>query len=185
MKVDNGLHVTLQYTLTGWEDPEAGQQPEIEDIEKTTDENPFKFIYGVGMLIPAFEAAIAGKEVGDTFDFTLTPKEAYGEYDEKAIQNVKIPVDELRKGGFPKEFMKVGCELPLRNQAGEIMQSEIVAIDAKEVTCKLDFNPPLAGMNLRFVGSIIDVHVPTEDDKRAYMQQMTGQAQCHCGGSCG
>lgn len=184
MKIDNGLHVTLQYTLTGWEQPEEGQQPEIEDIEKTTDERPFKFIYGVGMLIPKFEEAIMGKEPGDTFDFTLTPAEAYGEYDENAIQEVKIPVEELRKGGFPKEFMKVGCELPLQNQNGEIMQSEIVKVDAKEVTCKLDFNAPLAGMNLHFVGSIIDVHVPTEDDKKAYMQQMTGQAQCHCGGGC-
>lgn len=185
MKIENGLHVTLQYELTGWEQPAEGEQPEIENIEKTTDERPFKFIYGVGMLIPKFEEAIAGKEPGETFDFVLEPKDAYGEYDEKAVQEVKLPIEELRKGGCPKEFIKVGSELPLQNQNGEIMQSEIVKVDAKEVTCKLDFNAPLAGMFLHFVGSIVDVHVPTEDDKRAYMQQMTGQAQCHCGGGCG
>ncbi|MBQ0056333.1 MAG: FKBP-type peptidyl-prolyl cis-trans isomerase [Bacteroidales bacterium] len=185
MKIDNGLHVTLQYTLTGWEQPEEGMQPEIEDIEKTTDERPFRFIYGVGMLIPAFEAQIAGKEPGDTFDFVLEPKDAYGEYDEKALQQVKIPMKELRDGGFPMEFVKVGSSLPLQNNNGEIMQSEITAVGKDEVTCQIDFNAPLAGMYLHFVGSIQDVHVPTEDDKKEYMKQMTGEAQCHCGGGCG
>lgn len=185
MKIENGLHVTLQYALQGWEKPEEGQEPEIEDIEKTTDERPFKFIYGVGMLLPAFEAHIAGLEPGDTFDFVLEPKDAYGEYDETALQSVKIPIEELRQGGFPMEFVKVGSSLPLQNQKGEIMQSEITAVGEKEVTCQLDFNAPLAGMTLHFTGSVQDVHVPTEDDKRAYMQQMTGEASCHCGGSCG
>lgn len=186
MKIEFGKHVSVSYKLTGWEAPENPEEEvEIEEIEETKAEKPFEFIFGVGQLIAGFEKNIEGMEEGGSFDFTLSPAEAYGEYKEEDIHHVSVPMKELKQGGFPMEFCKVGCELPLQNQNGEIMQSEIIEIKKDEVICKIDFNAPLAGMTLRFVGKILEVRDATEADKIEYMKQMTGEASCHCGGSCG
>ena len=40
---------------------------------------PLEFIFGTGMLLPKFEAAIEGKEPGEKVAFTLEPKDGYGE----------------------------------------------------------------------------------------------------------
>ncbi|MBO4519141.1 MAG: peptidylprolyl isomerase, partial [Paludibacteraceae bacterium] len=40
-------------------------------MEKATAEAPLVWCQGEGMMLPAFEAAMAGKEKGDTFDFVL------------------------------------------------------------------------------------------------------------------
>jgi len=186
MKVDFGKHITVSYKLTGWEAPENPEEEvEIEEIEETKPEKPFQFIYGVGQLIAGFEKNIEGMEEGGSFDFTLSPAEAYGEYKEEDVHHVSIPMKELKQGGFPMEFCKPGCELPLQNQNGEMMQSEIVEVKKDEVICKIDFNAPLAGMTLRFVGKVLAVREATEADKIEYMKQMTGEASCHCGGGCG
>lgn len=186
MKVDFGKHISVSYKLTGWEAPENPEEEvEIEEIEETKEGKPFEFIFGVGQLIAGFEKNIEGMEEGGSFDFTLSPAEAYGEYKEEDVHHVSIPMKELKQGGFPMEFCKVGCELPLQNQNGEMMQSEIIEVKKDEVICKIDFNAPLAGMTLRFVGKILEVREATEADKIEYMKQMTGEASCHCGGGCG
>ena len=48
--------------------------------EETSAGNPFRFLSGFGMTIPGFENAIAPLAVGDTFDFTLSKDDAYGDY---------------------------------------------------------------------------------------------------------
>ena len=62
-----------------------GENGELELMEKATPEQPLNFIYGVGMMLPKFEENLANLQEGDTFDFTLKPDEAYGEYDDEAI----------------------------------------------------------------------------------------------------
>ena len=186
MRIEFGKHVSVSYKLTGWEAPENPEtEVEIEEIEETKPEKPFEFIFGVGQLIPGFEKNIEGMEEGGSFDFTLSPAEAYGEYKEENVHHVSVPMKELKQGGFPMQFCKVGCELPLQNQNGEVMQSEIIEIKDNEVICKIDFNAPLAGMTLHFVGKILEVREATEQDKIEYMKQMTGEVSCHCGGGCG
>ena len=186
MIIEHGKHVALHYKLTGYDTPEnPDETPEIEEIEQTKEGHPFEFIFGVGQLIAGFEKNIEGMKEGDTFDFTLAPCEAYGEYRDEDVHEVPIRIEDLRRGGFPMEFMKVGSELPLQNANGEIMQSEIVRIEKQEVICRLDLNHPMAGMTLHFEGTIGEVREATEQDKIEYMRQMTGSASCGCGGSCG
>ena len=69
MKISENKFVSLAYTLTV-----DGQV-----ADQATADRPLEFVYGVGMLLPKFEEFIAGKEVGDKFEFVLTPAEGYGE----------------------------------------------------------------------------------------------------------
>lgn len=194
MMIEFGKHVAIQYKLTGYEAPEnPEEETEIEDIEETKPERPFEFIYGVGQLLQAFEAQIAGKQEGDSFDFFLSPAEAYGEYDDEKVIALpkKFFCDD--KGKFLSQFVMEGGEVPLQNQNGDIIQATVQKITENEVVC--DVNHPLAGMTLHFVGKIQEVRDASEQDKLDYMRQMTGHFEggcggggCHgggCGGNCG
>ena len=175
-----GKLVALNYKLTGYDE----NPDEVEDIEETQEGAPFRFIYGMGTVLPAFEKNIAGKAVGDAFDFMLTPSEAYGEYDDALV--VELPKQYFcdEKGNFLSQYIKEGEVVPLQNQDGQIIQATVQRIDGSTVTC--DVNHPLAGMTLRFTGTVADVHDPTEDDKKMYMQQSCGgDCGCGCGGDCG
>ena len=182
MIIEHGKHVAVHYKLTGYEATENPEEkPEIEDIEVTQEGHPFEFIFGVGQLIPGFEMNIEGKQEGDTFDFTLAPAEAYGEYDdEKVIALPKHLFCDPKTGRFLSDLVKEGIEVPLQNQNGDIIQATVQKITKDEVVC--DVNHPLAGMHLRFEGRVVAVREATEQDKIEYMRQMTGGG---CGGHCG
>lgn len=184
MKIEHGKHVAVHYKLTGYEAVETpDEKPEIEDIEETKEGHPFEFIFGVGQLIPGFEKQIEGMEDGDTFDFTLAPAEAYGEYDdEKVIALPKKFFCDPQTGKFLSQFVMEGGEVPLQNQNGDIIQATVQKITKDEVVC--DVNHPLAGMSLHFVGRIHEVREASEQDKIDYMRQMTGHVECGCGGGC-
>lgn len=184
MKIEHGKHVAIQYKLTGYEAPENPEEDiELEDIEETKPEKPFQFIFGVGQLLPAFEQQIEGMEAGGKFDFTLSPADAYGEYEDEKVIPLPKKMFCDKDGKFLSQFVMEGGEVPLQNQNGDIIQATVQKITADEVIC--DVNHPLAGMNLHFVGEIVEVREATEEDKKAYMRQMTGQVECGCGGSCG
>lgn len=80
------------------------------------------FTVGAGQMIPGFDKAVLGMKVGDKKTVTLEPIDAYGEYDETAIQVVpKDNLKEFKKAGFNLE---VGEELP--TQFGNL---KIIAVD--------------------------------------------------------
>ena len=60
------------------------QQAAVEAFQRQTERigdeanqlaKALEFIFGVGSLLPKFEEYIKGKEVGDSFEFTLSPEE--------------------------------------------------------------------------------------------------------------
>lgn len=184
MIIEHGKHVSVHYKLTGYEATDnENEQPEIEEIEQTKEGHPFEFIFGVGQLIQGFEKNIDGMQEGDKFDFTLSPAEAYGEYDdEKVIALPKKFFCDPQTGKFLSQFVMEGGEVPLQNQNGDIIQATVQKITKDEVVC--DVNHPLAGMTLHFVGHIQEVREASEKDKIDYMRQMTGHVECGCGGGC-
>lgn len=184
MQIELGKFVAIQYTLTGFEAPENPEsEPVIEDLEKTSEDHPFTFLFGVGQLLPEFEKQIAGKEAGYKFDFHLSPAQAYGEYQDDLVISLPKKYFCNQHGQFLSQFVMEGGEVPLQNEKGDIIQATVEKITDTEVVC--DVNHPLAGMTLHFVGEIVEVRDATEEDKKRYMQQMTGQVSCNCGGGCG
>ena len=71
MKVENNKVVAVSYKL----------EVEGKIADQSAPGSPLEYIHGTGMLLPKFEAALAGKEPGDGFDFVLSPDDGYGRYD--------------------------------------------------------------------------------------------------------
>jgi len=104
---------------------------------------------GYGHTFPAFENAIDGKKVNDTFDVTFPPEDAFGEYDEELL--VKVSLSDL-----PKDIY-VGMELDGNNA---VSPDEIViftVIDIQKDHATLNGNHPLAGKTLTFKGVITKI----------------------------
>ena len=75
MKAENNKMVAVDYTLT----------VDGKIADRSRPGQPLEFIFGTGMLLPKFEAAIVGKEPGEKVSFTLAPADGYGEIVDDAI----------------------------------------------------------------------------------------------------
>ncbi len=179
MKIAEKSKVALSYTLT--------VDGEVADF--SPEGQPLEFITSMGMLLPAFEENIAGKEAGDSFAFTLDPQNGYGEVNPEAL--VELPKDIFMVDGqIVEEATKVGNVLPMGDSMGNRMMGTIKEVG--EDTIKMDFNHPMAGKTLNFEGTIISVSEPT--DQELDMLSNPGGCGCGCGegeggdcseGSCG
>ncbi|MBL7809345.1 MAG: FKBP-type peptidyl-prolyl cis-trans isomerase [Saprospiraceae bacterium] len=147
MTIELNKVVEVHYTLN--EGTAEGQL-----VESTQGGTPLAFIYGIGMMIPAFEANLAGLKTGDTFAFGIPAAEAYGEYDESALVEVPKQIFE-HEGKIPDGLLEIGNVLPLQDQEGNRLQGMVAWVGLDKV--KLDFNHPMAGVDLFFTGHVESV----------------------------
>lgn len=170
MKISSEKIVSVTYDLTVEED---GQK---DLMERATKEQPLTFMFGMGMMLDAFEKHLDGLQVGDKFSFTLTPEEAYGEYFEDRVAEVPKNVF-IIDGKFDDENIVEGATLPMMTGDGQRINGAVLEITPEVVV--MDFNHPLAGETLTFDGEVIDVHEATPEEIAAMMQPEGG---CNCGG---
>ena len=110
---------------------------------------PFEFTLGNEMVIPGFENAILGMEVGDVRTVEISPEEGYGERREDLV----IEID---KNQVPPEIQpEVGMMLQLQSGQGEAIPVVVSAIG--ETTITLDGNHPLAGKKLNFEIELVEI----------------------------
>ena len=171
MKIEENKLVTLEYRLFV-----KNEQGEMELMEEATPENQLQFFYGLGMMLPAFEAAIAGLKAGDTFKFTIPTDEAYGAYDEENIVELPRNIFEV-DGKIDTEKIHTGAIVPLMDADNNRINVEVVEI--KDSGGVVDFNHPLAGEDLYFEGKVISVEQPSEEQLQALLSH-----SCGCGGGC-
>lgn len=144
MTVAENKVVSVHYTLT-----ESTADGTL--IESTNGGDPLAFIYGIGGMIPDFERNLLGLKVGDTFAFGIEADNAYGPYDESAL--VEIPKNAFEMDGkIPDGLLEVGNVLPLTNQNGEHFEGMVAWVGLDKV--KIDFNHPMAGVDLFFTGHV-------------------------------
>ena len=154
MVIENNKVVLCHYTLR--EGDAAGQL-----IESTEGGEPLGYIHGVGMMIPLFEQNLMGKKAGDEFAFGIVATDAYGEYDDEAL--AEIPKEAFNLEGVnPDDVFVEGEVLPLQDENGQAMQGIIVEV--AETTVKIDFNHPMAGVNLYFTGHVDTVRDATAEE---------------------
>lgn len=170
MSISINKMVTLNYTLK-----ENNAEGQI--IEQTPAEHPLQFIYGIGLMLPAFEANLNGLNENDDFTMNLKAVEAYGEFDETAIVELSKDIF-IIDGAFDEERFAIGNSVPMQTSNGQRMNGTITSIE--ESTLTMDFNHPMAGKDLYFEGKIIEVRDATEEEIAA----VTGGG-CSCGsGGC-
>ena len=156
MKIEQNKVVSVNYHLTG----KLEEQPE-ELIEQTSTEKPFVFLYGGGGVLEEFEKNMAGKQTGDAFDFHIKATSAYGEHNQDYV--AEIPKQAFHvEGKFDAERVKEGEELPMLDSEGHQMHGLVVEVGDEHVV--MDFNHPLAGYDLHFVGSVLDVREATAEE---------------------
>lgn len=125
-----GSTVNVHYT---------GKLKSGEVFDSSEGRDPLSFTIGTGQIIPGFENAIIGKNVGDKVTIEIDPKEAYGEYREDLL--VKVENEQL----------------PGPVEVGQVLQADNggqpVNVTVKEVNedhVIIDGNHPLSGKDLIF-----------------------------------
>jgi FKBP-type peptidyl-prolyl cis-trans isomerase SlyD len=130
-------------------------------VESAEADAPMVFLFGQSGLPEEFETQLSGKNPGEAFNFSLTPEQAYGDYDQQAVVDIPKNVFEI-DGKIDEEMLQEGNFLPMSDNQGNHMQGKIVEIGAD--TVKMDFNHPLAGMVMHFDGKVADVREATQEE---------------------
>ena len=173
MKIENQKVVSATYELYI-----ADENGKEEKVEQATQEAPLVWCHGEGMMLPAFEAAMNGKQVGDSFDFVLKPQDAYGEYYPEGVQELPKKMFFNGDGEFDEERVFVGAVVPMNTVDGQVVKALVCEVNDNTVT--IDLNHPYAGEDLHFKGVILDIRDVTEGELKAIRNPRKG---C-CGGGC-
>jgi len=119
---------------------------------------PVGYVQGANSgILPAIEAAVEGKKIGDRMEIALTPEEGYGLRDESLVFTDDID-------NVPPQFRRVGAEVMFENASGESKVFYVTAIEDGKLT--LDGNPSLAGQNVTCLVNVIDMRAATPEEIR-------------------
>jgi FKBP-type peptidyl-prolyl cis-trans isomerase SlyD len=138
-----------------------GENGEAEVVEIVDDKEPMVFIHGLSGLPEAFEANLLNLKVNDTFDFTISAEDAYGNVDPDAI--ISLPKNIFQVDGQnPDDILQVGNFIPMTDDQGNRMQGMVVSVGPENVM--MDFNHPLAEKDLMFTGTVLKIREATADE---------------------
>jgi len=146
-------------------------------FEKAGKDSPLIFLYGSGMMLPAFESGLSDKNTRDTFEISIAAADAYGEVNEEAIVDLPKSIF-MVDGKIDEQLITPGSSVPMMSTSGQRMEGLVVSVN--EDTVQMDFNHPLAGEDLHFTGEILDVRDATPEELSAAYNQ-----GCGCGSGCG
>lgn len=133
-------------------------------IESVDEKQPLLFLVGNSGLPEKFEDNLEGMEKGQSFDFILTPSEAFGERQDEDVLNLPINDFLSEDGSFNTEFFEIGKYVPLTDDQGHHHRAKVLEISKVNGYMKLDFNHPLAGLTLHFIGKIADVRDASKEE---------------------
>jgi FKBP-type peptidyl-prolyl cis-trans isomerase 2 len=128
--IQNGTIVNVHYT---------GKLTDGSVFDTSEGNGTLRFEVGSGQIIPGFEKALIGKNIGDKVTISINPEEAYGPVYEDLL--VRVPKDRMPEG------VHVGQTLQASNE-GSI--SNVVVVEVNEGDVVIDGNHPLAGKELIF-----------------------------------
>lgn len=154
MKVGKNKVIGMTYILS--KDNVSGEL-----VQEVSKDKPFVVLFGAGALLPKFEENLDGLSIGDTFSFTLTSDEGYGEKTPEAIVDLDKKIFEF-DGKIDEDFLKVGANIPMQNEQGHPLTG--LVLEVNEDTVKMDFNHPLAGQTLYFTGEVVEVREATAEE---------------------
>jgi peptidylprolyl isomerase len=118
-------------------------------FDSSIGKEPLQFTIGAGRMIAGFDAAVSGMKVGEKKTVTIPAAEAYGERDETMV--FEVPRAQLPANINPQ----VGLKLQMsRNDGSTIV---VTIIEVNESTVVLDGNHELAGKDLTFEITLVEI----------------------------
>lgn len=146
MQIAKHKVVAIDYTLTG---------PDGAVLDSSEGREPLAYLHGGGNIIAGLESELEGKTKGDSLDVTVAPADGYGERNEALIQQVPRSMFE----GVDK--IEPGMRFNAMSDAGPRVVV-VTAVDDDGVT--IDGNHSLAGMELHFAVTVMDVREASEEE---------------------
>jgi len=127
-------------------------------LEESYGGDPLAYLHGHNGMLPALESALEGKSVGDEFEVTLDPEQAYGQRREDSVQRIspKHVVPASRKSKYTP-----GMLIQVNTAEGP---RDVIVVKAGLKTLDVDTNHPFAGKTLTFAVKIETVREATEEE---------------------
>ena len=119
------------------------------EFDRSREGSPLKFKVGSGMVIPGFDKAVIGHEIGDKFSVNIPAAEAYGEKQETLL--FPVPMEQVP----PTIKPEVGMRLHVGTDQGEL---EVAICEVTDTHIVLDANHPMAGKGLTFALEVVAVN---------------------------
>lgn len=139
--------VSMHYTL-------KNDQGDV--MDSSQGKEPMVYLHGANNLIPGLEAELTGKSSGATFNTSIPPSQAYGEFNQDLIQVIN-------KSMFQGvESVEVGMTFMAQGEGGAQRQIRVTEVDGDDIT--IDANHPLAGQTLHFEVEVVDVREGTPQE---------------------
>ncbi len=140
VEVKDGDTVKVHYTGT------------LEDgtvFDTSLEREPLEFTLGAGKMIPGFEEAVKGMQVGQSKTVTIPADKAYGPHRDDRI--LLIEREQLSEDLNPE----VGQRLQMRQTVGPTIP--VIVIEVTETAIVVDANHPLAGKDLTFEIELVEI----------------------------
>src|SRR5690606_38715867 len=127
MSIEQNKVVTFKYTLKD----DAGNI-----LDTTEGASPFSFLSGKGQILPKLEDEINKMIIGSKKQVKIAATDAYGEYNEQAVQQVD-------RSSFPADTeLQPGMQFVANSPEGK--QMPFIVSEVMDNNVKIDFNHPLA-----------------------------------------
>lgn len=125
-----------------------GQLDDGSVFDSSEGREPLEFQIGANQVIPGFEAAVLGLDLGQSRTTRIEPDQAYGPHRDEMLITVG-------KERFPEGMdIESGQEFQLDGGSGDM---PVVVTEVTETTVTLDGNHPLAGKALTFHIELVSV----------------------------
>lgn len=126
----------------------TGKLEDEQVFDSSSGREPLEFTLGEGRVIPGFERAVEGMEVGEARTVTIPSVEAYGPRRDEMVATIE-------RTQFPPDIEpQVGQQLQM-NQNGQTIPVRVAEVSEQSVT--LDANHPLAGRDLTFELELVEI----------------------------
>ncbi len=156
--------IGIEYSL---KDANSGEQ-----LDSNVGQAPLEFVSGKGQIIPGLESRLIEMALNEEADILVQPAEAYGEYNEEAVQT-------LPKEQFAGIELTAGMTLYGTGEQGETVQVSVKEFNDVEVT--IDYNHPMAGKTLMFSVAIASLRDATAEEIQTGVVGGMASGGC-CGG---
>lgn len=122
---------------------------EVFDSSEESGNGPLEFTIGEGDVIPGFEEAVIGMNAGEAKTVTIPVDQAYGPRMEELVAEVER--EYLPQDAEPK----LGQQYEVTQDDGQVFN--VTVTEMNDTTVTLDANHPLAGRDLVFEITLVEI----------------------------